>query len=760
MGALGLLLWLAGFVAFIWLDAPGRAALQPGLAALLDEGLRLGGVPRHRLAIDPHAALQAQAMSGALLAVAAAAAQVFRSRRAALRLANAFVATAAGVVLIAAAHRAVGATHIYVWTSVPSFSKEPFFAPFVNPNHAGILMASALPVALAIGLRSREGARLYGLAATALLLAGIWASHSRGAIGVGVMALGMMALLLGARRVRLAILGLGALGLLALFVHGPIETVADLSDALVPNSYYHDPLGQRLPFWSDALVLQQGVPWLGVGAGSFGATFPAFKTLTAWTAIDHLHQEPLQLIIEQGLPIGIGWLALAIAPLVLGIRYALAHEPGRRRDLGAALTAAYAALSLGCLWDFPLRIGAIALVFVLLGGAITGLAYGEVAPRTRPGARLALRGLALLPVLVALLSLDLASPNGGRGDLASIEADLEQARALVDQGEDGKDLSSSNALQRAERLSRQILARAPLNGAAMLTLTRSLRAQGRLEEALAAAKAGTHAMPSNPLTWVWLARTTTRLHDLESAQAAWQKALLLDLPNRELAESLVREAIRTADPDPSVAAMAAIPLRGDRLAVAGKLIAEQGDPILAELLYEQALELDPRVSLAWSAQLLRWERPEEALAVLESWPGEHCGAVKSRADAYAAMDRRLDAIAAWRSARSACKADDRSAALGLGRVLTAAVATEEESSEGIALLGQLVAKAPKDKELRRVLLGALRRAHRSDAMVPHLQALVDLGVATAGERAALTRLQAGIPSWQIEEEPTPGGAKD
>jgi O-antigen ligase len=73
----------------------------------------------------------------------------------------------------------------------------------------------------------------------------------------------------------------------------------------------------RVQLWGDALGLWRGSPVVGTGLASFGAAFPAVRTLQAPVAYTHAESDWVQLFSDTGL-LGLA-LALAAATAVAAV---------------------------------------------------------------------------------------------------------------------------------------------------------------------------------------------------------------------------------------------------------------------------------------------------------------------------------------------------------------------------------------------------------------------------------------------------------
>jgi O-antigen ligase len=748
LGLLGLGLGLC-FVNLAMLIPAGaglRAALQPGWAAALQDLWAVAGlsVDGHPLALHPSAGLLAAGQAGVALVFAAAASAVVRSRRRALRLASAVVGVALAVVALGWLQAASGAGSVY-WTSgLPEgIVRAPFFGPFIDPNHAGILLAAAVPLCAGLASRGEGAGRWAWRAALPLLLVATWSTTSRGALLGATLALGLWAALLGWRVVTASVVGLFGVGLTAFVLAGPARVTALLTERLMPAAATPDPFGDRLGLWAEALELARGAPWVGVGPGSFGDGHWLVKRGVAYSAAVHAHNEPVQALAEHGFVFGGAWIVLMAAPLGLGLMRVRALELGRRRSLGAALVAAYAAVLFGGLYEFPLRTLSLLLLAALLGGSLLG-ALSEDEPRVGPRGQqawMAGLGMAALVGLLAPAAVALSrwAPDHAYSDTAPAFVAAAEAWDEAVLADDPRPYVEASL-----ELGRSAIDRRPLQMRSLLLVARSLRGLGDEAAALDFLREAVRIFPASPHLWVWLARAERGGGDVEAARAAWKRALALDFAPDEDDAGFVLEAIAAEDA-PASAVEAIIPPRVDRLREAGRVLSRTRSPAdwqAAQRLFEQAVALDPQAAHAYAVALLRWEEPERAFAQISTLPERSCPVARTGAEALYDLQRYGEAVTWFELAVSRCGSDDRAARVGLARSRVEA---------GVAgarpLLEALVAEEPGAHALRRLLLRVLRaEAVELSLLVPHVQALVDAGVATEQERENLERLKVGLPA--------------
>ncbi|WIT13133.1 Wzy polymerase domain-containing protein [Paucibacter sediminis] len=137
----------------------------------------------------------------------------------------------------------------------------------------------------------------------------------------------------------------------------------------------------RMAIWSDAIELIRRYPLLGVGWGEFNLAW----TLSPFTrrspvAFDHTHNLPLQLIVELGLPMGLGVLLLLIWGMRLLARSLRAAQGAEAVALRCAAMM-LALVGLHSLLEFPLWY----MYFLLPTALLWGLCSGRpTSPRPAP----------------------------------------------------------------------------------------------------------------------------------------------------------------------------------------------------------------------------------------------------------------------------------------------------------------------------------------------------------------------------------------
>ena len=384
----------------------------------------------------------------------------------------------------------------------------------------------------------------------------------------------------------------------------------------------------------------------------------------------HAHLEPLELLVERGLPSSLLLLAAAVTALGWSSWRTLRLPEGRQRTLLAGLLGALGALSMATCYDFPLRIGALATLGALLLGATVGLASHERSDSSRITHQLGSAAMLLLALSsLATGAWALAGGPGGAGQ--SIEPVL--AESVAARRDSGTPPSAE-----LEATLRDAIARRPLAHRPLLELAEVRHAAGDTEEALAIVTHTSEVYPTLPWPWLARARLLSEAGEVSAAQESWRILLALDLPGESGARSYLEEALGTGE-DPGTTALAIAPERADRVRTLARMVANAGDPLISELLYEKAILLEPESRLAYAMELTRWKRPEEALHQARGFPETHCLAARVRGEAYLQLDDPEAALTAFRGAVDGCPSHVKGARRGLERARAAV-----EAMRGVA----------------------------------------------------------------------------
>jgi len=190
-------------------------------------------------------------------------------------------------------------------------------------------------------------------------------------LGVGVLVLAA----LWRRRLLLAYPALALLVWLA-FPRAVLDRVVSIVDLRQPANY------DRLCMVSSGLQMVRDYPWTGVGLDMVSRVYPLYRRDDAprWR-VPHLHNNPLQIAVERGLPALAAYLWLLGSFFVTGWRGLRAMD-GRARAPAAAALVAVAGITAAGLFEYNFWDAEIQYLTLVLMGA--GL--GAVARAGRGGA--------------------------------------------------------------------------------------------------------------------------------------------------------------------------------------------------------------------------------------------------------------------------------------------------------------------------------------------------------------------------------------
>jgi O-antigen ligase/tetratricopeptide (TPR) repeat protein len=351
-----------------------RGRLDPAGSGLLELAGQKGLAP---LSLDPPATHTELAKAGAVACVAFAALVLSAGRRLRLVVPSLVAVAGVAVLLVGLGHRALSESRVYGLTSpVDSL----LIGPFINPNHEAELLELAAFVALALAYAgtTRDGRRVWKLAA-AVLMAGALSTLSRGSVlALGAGAITWLFLVPGSdddeprprSRFVSALVGLVLVAGVTIALGG--ERV--LGEVLATRTGGEE----KLQVWKDALKIIPAHP-MGIGLGAFSRVYPVYQTVSHVNWFEFIENQPLGILIEAGIP---GALLVAVA-LALTARH-LAKR-GRRDKVEASLLAGLAAVLAHNLVDFGLEVPGILLPFAAVLGAAFGrqLSPSETAPPSR-----------------------------------------------------------------------------------------------------------------------------------------------------------------------------------------------------------------------------------------------------------------------------------------------------------------------------------------------------------------------------------------
>ncbi len=266
------------------------------------------------------------------------------------------LAVVGGLALVGAFSVVEASTGLKLWgAALYELHSRGLRVPSTLPdyNATGAAMALGLFPAIALAREARGARRVALTAVSALLLAGLLLSGSRGAwLAAFAAAAAALAGALGSRhgagpreRRRLALGAVLALGVAFASIMAWPGDVGGLlrrrAATLVDPSASLDAVrAGRVGFWMAGVRMAVAHPLAGVGPGRAPARFEEFRDPAFPVAAENVHNYFLQAIAENGLPGGL----LVLWPLV-----PLAFVAGRLLATGAALSSPLAALAPGLL---------------------------------------------------------------------------------------------------------------------------------------------------------------------------------------------------------------------------------------------------------------------------------------------------------------------------------------------------------------------------------------------------------------------------
>ncbi|MEA2602889.1 MAG: hypothetical protein QOF89_3881 [Acidobacteriota bacterium] len=370
------------------------APLPPALVALLSPQhaaleRQAAGVVAGAEVAPPRLTLAATATRSAALGWAAAAAAFLAAAAAGGRREHRRVLM--GAVLAAALFQAFFGTRAWFAHTASLWGVELHNAAtssrlrgtFVNPNHLGLYLEIALPVAFAwlwwAARRARDTAaverRLLLLAAPVLiwltLFAGLSLTGSRAGLLAAMGAVTVQGLLVAQARRRWWMAPLGALVALGALTLVAAAGMKEGLNRLLATSATDVSLGGRLEEYRAALRLWARFPLTGSGLGTFRDGFPLVQTASLQGSWWHPHCDFLEVLVTAGV-VGAALVAAGLWALVRQSGRVL-REGSRSEDRAAGLAALGILFSVGvheCL-DFGLTMPANAVTAAILLGAVT-----------------------------------------------------------------------------------------------------------------------------------------------------------------------------------------------------------------------------------------------------------------------------------------------------------------------------------------------------------------------------------------------------
>jgi len=304
------------------------------------------------------------------------------------RLALSLVVIGFGMALFAILQQYTWNGKIYWLRTVTSGGSST--GPFVNRNHYAGYIEMLIPVAMGYTVASFAGVPARGdtawgrfvdrltspkgnqlvllLFMTLVMSVSLVLTLSRGGIvsfATALILIGLV-LLFGRTTKRWVLLPgvLAALVLISLAWFG-LGPIIDRVNTLLHLP--EDPsLRGRIAVWKDATKIMEDYPYMGSGPGTFGAVYPAYKTVPDPVFYEHAHNDYVQLMAETGI-VGFG-LSVGMVGILFG--FVIAGGRARRnpwaRGLLLGVVTGLAAILLHGLYDFNFHIPANAFLCTVL----------------------------------------------------------------------------------------------------------------------------------------------------------------------------------------------------------------------------------------------------------------------------------------------------------------------------------------------------------------------------------------------------------
>jgi len=136
----------------------------------------------------------------------------------------------------------------------------------------------------------------------------------------------------------------------------------------------------RYHSFDGACRMIQDRPWLGHGPGMYQVANPAYRTAmekevfrNSRTYNEHVHNEPLEIAVDAGLPAAIIYIAILILGMYYGLSLWFTPNHSERRYLGITLAAFFFAFLLDGLFGFNAHVPVSAVFLFVVTGATAGL---------------------------------------------------------------------------------------------------------------------------------------------------------------------------------------------------------------------------------------------------------------------------------------------------------------------------------------------------------------------------------------------------
>lgn len=260
-------------------------------------------------------------------------------------------------------------------------------ATFGNPNYASHTLAPTLILAAGLALQPRRRWAVLLIILTAVHFS---LTKTRGSLlGVGAaVALAGTALLIARTRTSPLRGTVITLGLLLLITAGAVTAVGSYTRITSGRFYPYgagDTIASRYHSFYGACRLAQEKPFLGHGPGMYRAV-----NVKYWTPFEkeifkqkndmnfHVHNEPLEIAVDAGIPAAVAYLAVLIMAICYGLWLWYSSGGWALRSLGLTLASFYTCFLVDGLFGFNFHVPVSALLlFIVLGATVGVLKHRE-----------------------------------------------------------------------------------------------------------------------------------------------------------------------------------------------------------------------------------------------------------------------------------------------------------------------------------------------------------------------------------------------
>ncbi|MGC6507119.1 MAG: O-antigen ligase family protein [Myxococcota bacterium] len=674
---------------------------------LLDQSFSLLGIEWYPLTPQPFEQLTAVAVALLALLVCAASAQILKSSTQMGPFSKILLLSVGAFIVLGIIQRLTDAQSIFWISGIPIFSKREFFGTWIYPNHAAVVMAMTLPLVCAQQRATWRWSLLL------LWLAGLTMAQSRGGWLAAYMGLMVYGLFAWPRRTAILLPAVLLLNGIALAVFGG-QWLTTLSDWVryTPNPVVDSGRGE---IWIQSLPLLNAAPIIGAGYGSIEDLFETVRTTTHYTRTSHIHSEPIEILISNGLIVGTGILILWGKTLHFAYKKLKSLESKSTYYIHwlAACWSGLIALSVHSLIDLSFRSTAVVLLAALLLG-----------PCCR--SRKALPRYFSNVVAMALL---FASGFGIYMHNAP-ESRYSYSEHWLSQGEANGGQFAVKAY-RNSAMSRPLYARAYRQLALSTHQSNPIQATKFLEHA-------SQLAPKQFVNWMALAEVYTEQKACPAAWSAWKKTSDLRMETIDTFRKRipgmfscgsVEEAAQVIRPN--------IPRQKAEVAL---WLGQNGHWSIAKSMMDEALMSDQQLILFSAEFYLKAKDFQKAWSLAQQSTVQNCQSMLTKAKVLTMLYHPSEAEHYYLKARDHCGNK-----LSIQNGLTTVKLQQGDNNLLEKALIQ-IKKKPRMHGLRRNIMNAISLTEDHAALIPHYEQLFEFKQLTSDEQFDLIQLYSGQKS--------------